>query len=397
LITTITSSLTMTIGDQPLGIGRQGGNTGTGNGYIDDVRVINGHALYTEAFTPPTSAVGSAVESGGVTTNVVDNKFLSSVWDSDDVSEKMADGTWIRNDSDTGGATVIKGAGLEVSGHRWYNAPSAPPELSFDVLVAAGGAGGGYRDAGGGGGGGVITWTPITSSSGTAFPVTIGSGGGGSTGTNSRGTSGGNSVFGSPSVPTILTAIGGGGGASSAATTGLPGGSGGGGARGGSGGGNTPGQGQPGGYGSPGGGNIMGGGGGGYTSAGNASGPGYGGTGYSVPAGLQANPTFGPSHTVISSGGGAGKEAGASGAPGGTGAGNGGDPTPAPERDASSYGSGGGGAGNNSTGGDGKDGVVVIRHTSPVGPSGATGGTISSHPDGYIYHVFTSPGTFTIA
>ena len=144
----------------------------------------------------------------------------------------------------------------------------------------------------------------------------------------------------------------------------------------------------------------MGGGGGGFSTPGNSGGQGRGGQGYTVPTGLQANPAFGPTHSVISSGGGGGKEASPPsdrGQPGGTGAGKGGDPAPASQRNASSYGSGGGGGGNSQPGGTGKDGVVVIRHTSPVGTGAATGGTISSHPDGYIYHVFSSPGTFTIA
>jgi len=114
-----------------------------------------------------------------------DTKFLTGVWSSNEQYAKMIDGEWITNED----------AGLMISGHRWYE---PPPELTFEVLVAAGGGGGGFRDAGGGGAGGLITWTEITASPSTAFPVTIGSGGGGSPNTSNRGTSGGNSILVAP-------------------------------------------------------------------------------------------------------------------------------------------------------------------------------------------------------
>ena len=105
----------------PIVLGEISGGTDTGfAGYIDDFRIIDGVALYTSNFVAPTSALTSTAE---VTSATVETKFLSSVWDLDDVSEKMADGTWIRNDVTSGAnpaGVVVQGAGLEVSGHRYF-------------------------------------------------------------------------------------------------------------------------------------------------------------------------------------------------------------------------------------------------------------------------------------
>jgi len=139
-------------------------------GYIDDFRFIKGNALYTSTFTPPTSAVGLT---GGfeVTNTVVDNKFLSSVWGPEDVSEKMSDGTWIRNDATSGAnpaGVVVQGAGLEVEGHRWYEAPLGPDTFIVN-MVAGGGASAGGNGTGGGGGGGAFAAVDMRNSPG-AYP-----------------------------------------------------------------------------------------------------------------------------------------------------------------------------------------------------------------------------------
>lgn len=97
----------------------------------------------------------------------------------------------------------------------------------YDVLVVAGGgAGGGTaagvepRGSGGGGAGGVVYATNISSTPGTSFSVTVGAGGTPSTISGQRGNNGGNSVFG----PYTATGGGGGGGSSVAGGNGGSGG-----------------------------------------------------------------------------------------------------------------------------------------------------------------------------
>jgi hypothetical protein len=87
---------------------------------------------------------------------------------------------------------------------------TAPAGVSaIEVLVVAGGGGGGGTQetpaGGGGGGGGLIYRNNYTVTPGSAYTVTVGSGGAGGVG-RAVGTNGGNSVF------DTLTAIGGGGG-----------------------------------------------------------------------------------------------------------------------------------------------------------------------------------------
>jgi len=105
---------------------------------------------------------------------------------------------------------------------------------TVQVLVVGAGGGSGYDWAGGGGGGGVIFNRAFPVSSGTAYPVTVGTGGTNNPGGwSTQAFSGGNSVF------STITANGGGGSGSwsyptngprrGAGNEGLPGGSGGGG------------------------------------------------------------------------------------------------------------------------------------------------------------------------
>jgi hypothetical protein len=243
---------------------------------------------------------------------------------------------------------------------------------TVDYLVVAGGAGGGADRGGGGGAGGFreskatgAPWTasPLASStslpvSATAYPITIGAGGAGSTGRcGSDAASGGSSIF-----STITSAGGGGGGKNFPAKgNGTPGGSGGGGVRecgtGTGGTGNTPPvsppQGQPGGA-SPGANSDMSGAGGGATTAGT--------NGDASPAtangGAGATTSISGSPTAYAGGGGGRNGPGGVTGTGGTGGGGPG----AGGTGTTNTGGGGGGGGSPTPGGSGGSGIVVIRY-----------------------------------
>ena len=402
LISTLTSDLTMTISDAPFGIGRQGGNASQGVGYIDDIRVIKGKAIYTAAFTPPASAHGhvSLAITSSSSETYSDTKFLSGVWDMTDVRDKMMQSTWVSNDS-----RLPNGAGLQDSNHRWYAAPPAAP-----VTIESWGAGGargqppgwGLYNPGGGGGYAKATFTLDT---GTSLNVVVGDGGGrdGTTdfGNHQVGPAGGgganpgnddtgggagggySGVFEGPvSQENALIIAGGGGGGSSlnsvsyggagGGTTGNAGGGTGAGqggtqSAGGAGGsGNTPGQQGSallGGTKAPNGPRAGAGGGGGYFGGGSGgmsphAGAGGGGSGYIHPSGTE---------TTLTTGGNGSLSGGTTGGPAIS--------FPSPR--------GGGNYGSTSSGGEpypGRGNPGYVRITDPAGT-----------------HTFTAPGTHTVS
>ena len=429
------------VGTSDLTIGFRGLSSQYFTGYIDDLRIIKGHAKYTENFTAPTSAHGhvSIEETSTTSETYSDTKFLSGVWSLNDAESKMQDGEWIRNDSDTGSipsGVVIKGAGLEVEGHRWYQTPAGPglpSEDDLQYIVVGGGGGGGANIGGGGGAGGYRVFGPEPLSPGT-YPVVVGSGASAMTGNNTPpgaprdSRAGGQPLGGQNSSFNSKTAIG--GGTAGGNWDGNP--NGGAGAHGGSGGGaggnsspsapgthrsagngNTPSQpggtasgaepnqGNPGGLFNSGPGDAQAGGGGGATQAGGEGGgpgpspgyPGDGGDGKQWPVTGK--------YYAGGGGGGHGKSTPyqPEGGLGGGGKGLTDNFTTQSDANATYYGGGGGGSRNGGpSGGPGFPGVVKIAYPGSSQAPNITGGTVQVNANtGYVIHVFTSPGNFVIS
>ena len=95
---------------------------------------------------------------------------------------------------------------------------SGSPGVEMNYVLVGGGGGGGWDRGGGGGGGAFVPGTlpapHVTTAGAGTFPVSIGSGGTGSTTTATRGVNGGDTSWAipTPTSPTGLLAKGGGGG-----------------------------------------------------------------------------------------------------------------------------------------------------------------------------------------
>lgn len=264
---------------------------------------------------------------------------------------------------------------------------------SVDALIVAGGGGGAAQvfnatnimARGGGGAGGVIVAESIPVTPLDTLPVTVGAGGAGGIVDNPQTSQLNHSRAGSNSVFAGFTAVGGGGGGIALGVSptgqGADGGSGGGGTRQNSGGVGTSGQGNDGGDGAPNATDDGGSGGGGYGGAGGNAAVdkgGVGGIGLALPAiGFGGAVSAGATLTLAGGGGGGtfsnsslggadqGGVAGYGGGNGGTGYFGAGQ-SAQPNTGSGGGGQGGGGSGINATvlgqrGGNGADGIVVIR------------------------------------
>lgn len=239
------------------------------------------------------------------------------------------------------------------SGTFTPNNPAAP--MSVDVLVVAGGGGGGVGFGAGAGGGGVLAFTSQSVSTGTT--VTVGAGGAAGPSSNTHGSNGSDSQFGSL---TLVKGGGGGGWGDYSTGAGYSGGSGGGGGGGSGGGGTfwtpgnpTAGQGYIGGTGNT---SASGSGGGAGGAGGNATtnvgGGGGAGASYAISGGATTGLGVNVSGTYYFAGGGSGVGTSASGTPG-IGA------VAANTAGLPNTGQGGGG---DSTTAKGGSGVVIVRY-----------------------------------
>jgi hypothetical protein len=172
-------------------------------GYISNLRIVKGTALYTANFGVPNSPLTAVSGTQLLTlqnTTIVDNSSNAFT---------------ITN---TGSVTTTQTNQTTPLGTIFGNSIKTS---AVDYLVVAGGGAGGYWLAAGGGAGGLLQGI-TTVSSGTSITVTVGAGGTGTT--SNPASSGANSVFGS------ITSTGGGAGAGPYSSgAGIAGGSGGGG------------------------------------------------------------------------------------------------------------------------------------------------------------------------
>jgi hypothetical protein len=371
----VTSSASLDGGtNSPITIGNSGISGDTALvGYMSNLRIVKGVAVYTGNFTVPPTPLPSTQASGTNISAITGTQTSLLTLQNATFIDNSTNGFSITN---TGSVTTIQ------SIFAGNNSSYATPAVEY--LVVAGGGGG--ASGGGGGGGGLIQGLSSVTS-GSIYYVTVGgagtNGGGGATVT---GTNGGNSVlFATSSGATTgnIVALGGGGGASfNGIETGLNGGSGGGGVNGGysvlgSGGQGTSGQGNAGGGGGSASFNQGDGGGGGAGTVGllptNAPSGGNGGAGI-------ASFISGTVTAYAGGGGGGVQPSGAAQSLGGVGGGG--------------KGSLGGGVapttGTTNTGGGGGGGFYVYYD----GASGGSGICIISYPD--TYNAPTSlTGTYT--
>ncbi|MCX6735655.1 MAG: DUF5011 domain-containing protein [Candidatus Parcubacteria bacterium] len=337
-------------------------------------------------------------EPGYTATDAIDGNITSSVSVTGSVNTSIANTYQLTYN-------VVNSKGLPAAGvmRTVVVKASSTASMSAQVLVVGGGGGGGrtgaYNEYGSGGGGaGGYQYNSAYSLASQSYSVTVGNGGNGSSDSYQKGSTGGDSVFGT------ITSNGGGGGGSEDNRNGVNGGSGGGGSGGsyGSSSGGSGNQNYNGGNGN----NAGAGGGGAGAQGGNATGQyqatgGAGGDGLSSETSLLTMASAGvdiDGTRYIAGGGGGARLVGYGGDGVGGKGGGGAGSTGSPHNGTANTGSGGGGNVNTDySGGNGGSGIVIVAyHTNGTDgiSASSTGGTVITS-DGYTIHKFTSSGTFT--
>ena len=368
-------------------------------GYMSNVRLVKGLAVYTNNFTVPSSPLAITQSTSGAYIQAITGTQTSLLTCN---GPTIIDGSTNAFTITNNGSAPVSTAIVPTFTNVTINNPSVPYYSVTSLVVGGGGGGGGY--AGGGGGAGGFVAATSTLIVGSTYTVVVGGGGSAGVGNASTGVSGGLSLF------NTSTALGGGGGGAKTVYA-LSGGSGGGGGPAsstptgpGSG---TNGQGFAGGVGFDGTTQFStGGGGGGASAVGGNSGTSSASntSGGAGGAGLASSITG--SSVTYAGGGGGGTDAGSATMPGSGGAGgSGGGGTggkytvSAATAGTTNLGGGGGGAGWTTagwnTGGAGGSGVVII--SVPVANyTGTTTGSPTVTTNGnFKILTFTSSGTYT--
>jgi hypothetical protein len=299
-------------------------------GYISNMRVVNGTAVYTASFTPPTAPLTAITNTSLLTcqsSTIVDNSSSPlTITVNGDTKVALTDSPFgfsnvklLTAQSPTVIDNSLANNTIAVNGDTKALALSPFDTTLQTAYLAVAGGGGGGGQGGGGGAGGLLYRTNLILIPNVTYTITIGAGG-----TTSAGSSfGSDSKITNAGFAANITAIGGGAGQSrDISVPGGVGGSGGGGGAGAAGGNatgqaGTPGQGNAG---APGGFPSGGGGGGG------AGGTGNGGSPYAGNGGIGVYLTISGSNVAYAGGGGGGGVAGynSGGGAGGIGGGGGG-------------------------------------------------------------------------
>lgn len=202
-------------------------------GYVSNLRIVKGLAVYTNNFTVPSSPLAITQSASGAYIQAITGTQTALLTCN---GPTIIDGSTNAFTITNNGAAPVSTAIVPTFTNVTINAPTLYYPANY-LIVAGGGGGGGTQTVtggggylgGGGGAGGLLTGI-TTLITGTTCTVTVGSGGaaGTSSGSPTVGSSGTNSVL---VTSTTITAIGGGGGGyggSGSTGAGVSGGSGGG-------------------------------------------------------------------------------------------------------------------------------------------------------------------------